>query len=346
MPSNPQTLNSLLAAFFRANTHQSIHTLSQVTKQSPQQTATSINHLQAIGCIFDHHPQQGYRLIHTPITLWTDYLEAQSHPTCPHNILVYNTTASTQDVCKHLLQLEQQSPDNLHNTIVIASHQTAGRGRLGRKWISPPGTAITLSTIHNQANHNNSKTKMPPDHERSINYLSFAVSVAIARTVEYFLDNTKHQTQIKWPNDVWVDHRKIAGILVETVPHAHAQSNTAVVGIGLNVSITENQIPENLRTQGHYIPTSLSIAGCKIDRLPVIAKLIAEIDHALEKDAATELLNDWRKRCLHFNQPITCKNENQTITGTVVDLDPQLGLIVRTSHGQLTHLPAQTTTLL
>ena len=339
MQPSLQSINALLHTLHTNPSHLPINTLAQVISQPPLQTTSLITYLQSQGCTFDHHPQLGYRLLHTPISFWTDYLEFRTHT--PHNFLVYNTTASTQDTAKQLIALEQASQSNLHNTVIIAGNQTAGRGRLGRKWISPTNTAITLSIIR-QSPANES--------EQAANVLTFAASVAVARTVDHFLAGSSHHAHIKWPNDIWVNRRKIAGILVETLPAPTTgptpQTGHAILGIGLNVSLQEHQIPQTLRDQNNYTPTSLSILGKSVDRLPVLAHLISELDIALSQSNTPQLLASWRKRCLQFNQTVRCKTGNQTFAGTVVDLDPKLGLILRNHLGQLTHLPAQTTTLL
>jgi BirA family biotin operon repressor/biotin-[acetyl-CoA-carboxylase] ligase len=114
--------------------------------------------------------------------------------------------------------------------LVVADHQTAGRGRLGRRWEAPPGTALLCSLL----------LKPPP--ERTAPELSLVAGIAVADTIERAVDLS---VQLKWPNDVMLRRRKVAGCLAE------ARDGAVVLGIGLNVSQTREQLPEgagSLRT--------------------------------------------------------------------------------------------------
>jgi BirA family biotin operon repressor/biotin-[acetyl-CoA-carboxylase] ligase len=106
--------------------------------------------------------------------------------------------------------------------LVVADHQTAGRGRLGRTWEAPPGTALLLSLL------------LKPPHERAVPQLSLVAGIAIADTIERMLGLS---VQIKWPNDVMLRRRKVAGCLAE------AREEAVVLGIGVNVNQTSEQLP-------------------------------------------------------------------------------------------------------
>jgi BirA family biotin operon repressor/biotin-[acetyl-CoA-carboxylase] ligase len=108
--------------------------------------------------------------------------------------------------------------------IVVADHQTAGRGRLGRSWDAPPGKALLFSVL----------LKPPP--ERHAPELSLVAGVAVADTVERC---TGLAVQLKWPNDVMLRRRKVAGLLAE------ARDGAVVLGIGLNVNQSREELPEN-----------------------------------------------------------------------------------------------------
>jgi BirA family biotin operon repressor/biotin-[acetyl-CoA-carboxylase] ligase len=106
---------------------------------------------------------------------------------------------------------------------VFADEQTAGRGRLGRRWVAPPGTAVQVSVL------------LKPPSDRRIAELSLVAGVAVADAVE---EAVGLATQIKWPNDVMLRRDKIAGILAE------ARDGGVVLGVGLNVNQTREQLPE------------------------------------------------------------------------------------------------------
>ncbi len=140
--------------------------------------------------------------------------------------------------------------------VAVADHQTAGRGRLGRRWEAPPGTAITASVL------------LRPAAGAPIQQLSLVAGLAVAETVEEALQLS---AQIKWPNDVMVDRRKVAGILAE------ARDGVVVLGIGLNVNQTRGQLPEDARVE----PASLrTVDGEERDRAPLLADLLARLEGA------------------------------------------------------------------
>jgi BirA family transcriptional regulator, biotin operon repressor / biotin---[acetyl-CoA-carboxylase] ligase len=136
-----------------------------------------------------------------------------------------------------------------HGTVVTADEQTAGRGRQGRTWTAPPGKALLYSAI------------VRPLDERHL-MLPLAVPLAVCEAAEELAGTLAHGDDatapnfhcgVKWPNDVLVDRRKLAGILVEARP----QDGWAVVGVGLNLTISPDEFPPDLRDTA----VSISAAG-------------------------------------------------------------------------------------
>ena len=149
-----------------------------------------------------------------------------------------------------------------HGTLVTADEQTAGRGRQGRAWTAAPGEALLLSLVLRSLDE----------------LLPLRAAVAVAESIPV-------RAQIKWPNDVWVEGRKLSGILVEGRP----QEGWVVLGIGLNVSTTE--FPEELRE----IATSLVLAGASLSRDEVLRALLDSLERWLAAPA-DEVLAAWRDR--------------------------------------------------
>ena len=149
-----------------------------------------------------------------------------------------------------------------HGTLVTADEQSAGRGRQGRVWTAPPRSALLMSVV---------TRRLTPT-------LPLAAAVAIC-------DALPAACEIKWPNDIWLERRKLAGILVEGRP----QDGWAVVGIGLNV--TTEGFPEELAETA----TSLRIAGIEIDTETVLTALLASLDEWLEAPA-TAVMSAWGER--------------------------------------------------
>jgi BirA family transcriptional regulator, biotin operon repressor / biotin---[acetyl-CoA-carboxylase] ligase len=138
--------------------------------------------------------------------------------------------------------------------VATTDHQTAGRGRLGRSWVEAPGTALLVSVL------------LRPPSERRAPELSLVAAVATAETVERA---TGLSAQIKWPNDVMLDRRKVAGILAEL------RGTEVVVGIGLNVNQRRSQLPPDARTLAASLRT---VTGHEHDRGEVLDALLERLD--------------------------------------------------------------------
>lgn len=154
-----------------------------------------------------------------------------------------------------------------HGTVVTAEEQTAGRGRQGRAWVAPAGRALLMSVVL----HVDERTPLAP----------LAAAVAVCRAFP-------EPDGIKWPNDVWIDGRKVAGILIEGRP----QAGWAVLGIGLNVSTAPDEFPEELRGAA----TSLRAAGSPVSRpRDALAALLPALGEWLAAPADV-VLDEWRRR--------------------------------------------------
>ena len=247
----------------------------------------------------------------TPLSEWQDYLESSLSTELmgPLLVRVYQQTQSTQDIAKTFAP---------QPALILADHQTAGRGRLGRSWMSEPGKAVLMSIV------------WPIDgatqtHDR----VSMLTGYAVARTAQRLLPSAP--VRIKWPNDVMIERRKIAGILIEAVQDAY------IIGIGLNVGVS-NQIYNETNKQS----ASLTEFGHVPDRLLVIEQLVTELRMRLRQNS--DVLDTWR-RLAELGHTQTFEHDGQRIAGTVMDLDPDHGLIVRRDTGEIVTLPAATTSV-
>jgi BirA family biotin operon repressor/biotin-[acetyl-CoA-carboxylase] ligase len=168
-----------------------------------------------------------------------------------------------------------------HGTVVTADRQTAGRGRHGRDWIAPPGSAVLMSLVLRDL-----------DERHAL--LPLAAAVAVCEACEAVAPVA---CRIKWPNDVWIERRKVAGILVEARPEIPefvrqgSRANWAVLGIGLNV--TTDPFPEELRA----IATSLrqATSGAAPDPGRMLDALLGSLEERLD-DAPGAVLEAWRER--------------------------------------------------
>ena len=180
-----------------------------------------------------------------------------------------------------------------HGTLVTAAEQAAGRGRQGRTWSAPPGRALLMSLV----------LRDPPT------LLPLAAAVAVA-------DVCGEDARIKWPNDVLIGGRKAAGILVEGRPF----EGWAVLGIGLNVAVRPEDLPEALRDRATGLGRDPS------DTEPVLAELLRRLEARLGEDAEATL-DAWRERDALLGRRITWSGGEGVAVGVdgsgrlVVDLD-------------------------
>lgn len=323
----------LLRALLDSDQHLSAHTLmAALGHNDATALRRELERLRDAGCELDTNPQQGVRLVRAGLGCWADYLQSLGDK--PRIVEVYRQTNSTQDTARHLITQRGAAADG---ALVIAEEQTAGRGRLGRRWIAPPDTALTFSRVCSVAT---------PDDAQAINRLTFATSIAVAQALDGWLEPRGRRASIKWPNDLLIDGRKIAGILVE-VMHVDDTGHFAIIGVGLNISLMPKHLPEDPQDPAlRDRIVSLAMLDIHADRLAVLGRLVSEMDHALSDTHTDDLLVRWRSRSKLIGQHVRLQSDGKTYEGVVADLDPNHGLILRTKHGALVHLPAATTTVL
>lgn len=206
-------------------------------------------------------------------------------------------TTSTNDRARELAQAGAP-----HGTLVTAAEQTAGRGRQGRTWTAPPGSALLLSVV----------LRDPPA------LLPLAGALAVAEVAGA-------GAQIKWPNDVLLDGRKVAGILAEGRP----QDGWAVLGIGLNVALRIEDLPPEL----HETAGTLGLEPADLE--PTLERLLAALERALALDEAT-LLDAYRARDALRGREVSWT----TGRGRAAGIDGEGRLVVELAEGGRTTLSA------
>jgi BirA family transcriptional regulator, biotin operon repressor / biotin---[acetyl-CoA-carboxylase] ligase len=233
-----------------------------------------IEKLRALGVAIKGHPSHGYQLEKLPDILVPSLVRAElPHAEIGHRIVHYFRTDSTNSVA---LRLDAQTGP--HGTVVIAEEQTAGRGRLGRNWYSEKSSGIYTSII-----------LRPPLSPAAAPILTLLAGVAVHHAVS---SATGLQADIRWPNDVLVNGRKVCGILTEMKAEVD-RLHMVVLGIGINVN--HRSMPEELRD----IATSLAIeSGRHFARLQVLAELLRGVEryyHMLLKEGHAAIVREWSR---------------------------------------------------
>jgi BirA family transcriptional regulator, biotin operon repressor / biotin---[acetyl-CoA-carboxylase] ligase len=161
-----------------------------------------------------------------------------------------------EDSCESTQRLLDSQPEG---AAAVCDVQAGGRGRLGRSWSAPPGTAVLCSVV------------LEPPAERNLAELSLVGGLAVAEAVEAA---TGLAAQIKWPNDVLVNRRKVAGVLAE------ASEGRVVLGMGLNVNQTRGELPEDATVAAGSL---LTVDGVRRGRAPILADLLARLERAYDR---------------------------------------------------------------
>jgi BirA family transcriptional regulator, biotin operon repressor / biotin---[acetyl-CoA-carboxylase] ligase len=227
----------------------------------------------------------------------------------------YRRTDSTNERAKELALAG--APAGL---VVTADEQSAGRGRRGNAWFAPPGTAVLYSAL-----------LRPFDADRAP-LLPLAVPVAVCEAAESV---APVRCQVKWPNDVWIDERKVAGVLVEARP----DEGWAVIGIGLNVAITDQDFPAELReTATSLLPTEAE-GGLPPGGAPGVRRALEALNESLGRwveASDDEVLGAYRPRDLLAGRRISWEGGS----GVAEEVDEHGHLVVTKEDGERVELGA------
>lgn len=225
-----------------------------------------------------------------------------------NRLLYFLTLPSTNEHARELS--EDGWPEG---TVVLAEEQTAGRGRAGRTWHSPPGVGLYFSVL-----------LKPSLEAHKIPLLTLMAAVAGAKA----LRDGGHGSVIKWPNDLLVSGRKVAGILAETRLRPAAPPEVAL-GMGINVNQTEEELPPELREKAGSLRMD---AGRPLDRTEVLIRMLLRLDEeyaALVAGGEQALIETYESLCpMARGRQVTVSGESETITGQTSGLSAQGALRV------------------
>lgn len=241
-------------------------------------------------------------------------------------IVVYDEVESTNTKADELLKQGYPS-----GTVVIADKQIKGRGRLGRKWISPAGKNLYLSIAI--------KPNIPPKYAT---LLTLTIVVACTTALRRYTDVP---VMIKWPNDMLINERKVGGILTE-MKIEEEKIKSAIVGIGINVNMTEEDIPEEIKE----IASSLKIYKRQdFSRSLLAAEIIKESDRwyqLLEKRQIKTIIDRWMQLSDTLGRQVKIVLSNRELIATAEAIDEEGRLIVKLNDGTYEKISAGDVTLL
>jgi BirA family biotin operon repressor/biotin-[acetyl-CoA-carboxylase] ligase len=274
-----------------------------------------IRKLRRYGYAIDSRRGLGYKLVgQTDLPVpWE--LATILHTSLVGKTVLYRETAdSTQNIAISLA-----NKPGSHGTVVIAEQQKNGRGRQKRKWLSPKG-GIWLSVV------------LKPDIPTAkITLLPFAAALAVCDAIRA----TGLDARLKWPNDVMISGKKVAGILLDVSAEAD-QVNHAVIGIGINANVDSAAI--SARIDGINTTSMRDELKCNISRLDLTRSLLENLERyylEMEQSGASAILQKWRKNSDMLGRKVAVVQNNKTFQGVAAEVNDDGSLLLRTDHGDI-----------
>ncbi|WP_025718892.1 biotin--[acetyl-CoA-carboxylase] ligase [Paenibacillus sp. 1-18] len=275
-----------------------------------------INKLRELGYNIEASSRRGYRIVSRPDRLEVSKLaHSLNTQSFGKRIVILDSTVSTQQDAMRLA--EEGAPEG---TVVLAEEQTAGRGRLGRRWFSPRGKGVWMSIV-----------LRPTQPMAFTPQLTLLTGVALCRAIRRL---TGVKTGIKWPNDLLIHGRKVSGILLESAAEDQ-RVRYCIAGIGIDVNLNRDDYPEELSQVG----TSLKIeAGREIDRTELIAAVLGEMEQLCRlyaEQGFQPIAMLWEALSVTINRTVRAHTgQGVAVEGTAVGLDPSGALVVETDQGE------------
>ena len=270
-------------------------------------------------------PSQGYRITSVPDLLrQAGIRQGLKTKVMGREIHLYSVTAST-----NTLAMEMASKGAPEGTALVAETQTSGKGRLGRKWISPKGNLYLSVVLRPNI----------PTHKAPLITLMGAVAVASA-----IRKTCGVQASIKWPNDILVSGRKVGGLLTEMSAEPDRIRHIAL-GIGVNVNMELDELPSEVRESA----TTLAAAtGKKIDRTLLLQQLFRELDSRYQGFLTSEadMLREWEALNTTIGRKVAVSGLSETLEGLAQGIDSEGRLIIKLEDGSVRQVASGDVTIL
>ncbi|MFN7140289.1 MAG: biotin--[acetyl-CoA-carboxylase] ligase [Limisphaerales bacterium] len=276
-----------------------------------------IEEMRKVGYDIQASPHFGYRLLSVPDVLHADDLRSRlpDVQVVGREIRVFQETTSTNDVVERLAR------DGVkEGMVVFAESQTKGRGRLGRKWVSPPGKGLWFSVL-----------LRPNFHPLFTTQLTVASATALIRAIR---QQTNVQAEIKWPNDILIRGKKVCGVLTELSAELD-HVKYVILGIGVDVNLEASDFPPEVQ----HIATSLRAESKQvIDRAELAAAILRELDRDYARICAgrfEQVAEEWQQQCSTIGNNVAIHVGDRVVHGRAEALDTDGALLLRTQHGHL-----------
>jgi BirA family biotin operon repressor/biotin-[acetyl-CoA-carboxylase] ligase len=277
-----------------------------------------INELRMMGYDISSSQKLGYKLTRTSAKLLPYEIHKKLKTQFIGKKIRYReNTPSTIWVGKQMCS--EGDVGKMHGMVIIAEEQTGGIGRMGRAWVSPSG-GIWITVVL--------KPRMPIDH---IFMITMAGSIAVARAIrkEYDLG-----ALIKWPNDIFIGNKKVAGLLLELAAEADAV-HYCLLSIGIDVNVPLNQFSPALQKDITSISTEV---GHEVDRASFLARILKEFESRyllIESCEYETIIREWKSLSCTLENRVQIRTLKNSFEGDAIDIDEFGALIIRKDNGKL-----------
>jgi BirA family biotin operon repressor/biotin-[acetyl-CoA-carboxylase] ligase len=286
--------------------------LSDVLKISRVAVWKHIKKIKELGYTVESKQKEGYRLVSgTNLLLPWEIIQGLETKVVGNEIFYFESLGSTQDQA-----IKMASNPRYNGAVVIAQKQTGGRGRAGRKWISPKG-GIWLSII------------LRPEFDISVATLfPIASSLALSKALEKCFEISP---ELKWPNDVTLNGKKVAGILVDASLESN-QIENIVLGVGINFDVNAKEIEENLKnTPNFYGVTSLQKLKKNVTAIKLVQVFLIELENIFEmlnSGQTKKIIKEWTSRSSTIGKIVKLNTKTGKTKGKAIRIDDDGALVI------------------
>ena len=287
--------------------------LSDVLRISRVAVWKHIKKIQTLGYTVESKQKEGYKLTkNSDLLLPWEIISGLETKVLGQQAYYFDSIDSTQN---QALKMVNESEND--GVIIIAEKQTGGKGRSGRKWISPKGGIWFSIILHPRFNISN------------ITLFPIASSLALSYAIQ---KTCKISTELKWPNDLTIKGKKVAGMLVDASFESNEIENL-VLGVGINFNVNIKEIEKTLKkTQNYYGISSLNENGNKAEAIELIQSFLLELEKIYEElnnNQTKKIIIEWTKRSSTIGKKIEINTNEGKIKGEAIKIDNDGGLMIK-----------------
>ncbi len=293
--------------------------LSDVLKISRVAVWKHVKRIKTLGYKIESKQKLGYKLVgDTDLLLPWEITNGLKTKNIGKRVYYFDSIDSTQNFAASIAQNPKEN-----GTIIVSKKQSSGKGRMNRKWISPKGGMWFSIILH------------PKFDVSLVTIFPLASSLALANAIEKTLGK---KPEVKWPNDVTIKHKKVAGMLVDLSLTSNSIENL-ILGVGINFKIDSLQLEKSIKNMGNfYGATSLVSKTENKNPVKLIQSFLVELEkicEMLDQGKYKKIINDWTKKSSTIGKNSTVSTSSGKITGKAIRIDNDGALVI--SHANKNH---------